>query len=113
MSSETSRSGAPLATVHEAELATDGAVMWAAELTDDEAVQRRLLGLDVVVRGPDKAANVKKAKKIEGRIGRWEADKPHEKEGPLALPHLHQESRSPDGHCFYETARRQARKKRC
>src|SRR5262249_7852296 len=31
--------------------------------------------------------------------------------GPHALPHFHQESRSPDGHCFYETEKRKARRR--
>ncbi len=28
----------------------------------------------------------------------------------MALPHLHQVNRSPDGHTFYETDRRKAKK---
>jgi hypothetical protein len=97
-------------------LATDGAVLYGPELTDDDAVQRRLRGKDIVVRGPDKAENLKRAKEIETRVGgptgRWFREEAHRREGPSALPHLHQETRVPTGHTFYEVDKRKARKKR-
>jgi hypothetical protein len=35
---------------------------------------------------------------------------PHKRAGPMALPHFHQQNRSPDGHTFYETDKRKAKK---
>jgi hypothetical protein len=100
-------------TVHEAERipGPDGVVEWGAELTDEQAVQRRRQELDIVVRGPGQKATRPKARQIEDAVGTPVAeDAPHR--GRMALPHFHQVSRSPDGHSFYETSRRRARKKK-
>lgn len=61
----------PAPTVHEAERASgpSGAVLWGAEITGEEAVVRRLAGLDGVVRGPDQKANRRQAGAIEAFVG--------------------------------------------
>ena len=40
------------------------------------------------------------------------AQAPERRAGPLALPHFHQQARSPAGHTFYETPHRKTRKRR-
>jgi hypothetical protein len=104
----------PPVTVHEADLAAGptGAVWYGAEIDVAIAVARRRAGLDVVVRGPDTAANRGMAYVIEAAVGPPSRPQPPEpRAGPLALPHFHQASRSPSGHRFYETERRKARKR--
>lgn len=99
--------------IFEAELASgpSGAVEYRRELTRDEAVQRRHQGRDVVVCGDQLKANRRLAREIEAAVGRPTKPQPPEPlAGPLALPHFHQESRDPDGHCFYETDKKKARK---
>ncbi len=107
----------PPSTIHEAELASgpSGAVLRGAELDFDSAVARRRGGMDIVVCGDDLAANRDLAAAIEAAVGpRTKPQKPHKKAGLFALPHFHQVSRSPDGHCFYETENpnKKARSKR-
>jgi hypothetical protein len=88
-----------------------GAVEWGAEITVEQAADRRRAGLDIVVRGNILAANRKKAREVEGLVGMPSRPQfPHSSAGPLALPHFHQQSRSPAGHSFYETAALRARK---
>jgi hypothetical protein len=102
-------------TVHEAERASGptGAVEYGASLTDEEAVQRRNLELDIVVRGSNSRRNRRKAEEIERRVGvPVTEDQPHARAGRLALPHFHQTSRSPDGHSFYEGHGRKAKKRK-
>jgi hypothetical protein len=99
----------PAPTIHEAEPAPGplGVVWYGAELDFDTAVARRQAGLDVVVRGDDIDANRTLAAAIEAVVGpRTRPQTPHRKAGPHALPHFHQVSRNPVGHCFYETASR-------
>jgi hypothetical protein len=96
----------PAPTVHEAELApgASGVVLSGPEISFDDAVARRQAGLDVVVRGDDIDANRALAAAIEAAVGlRTGPQKPHTRAGPHALPHFHQVSRVPQGHCFYET----------
>jgi hypothetical protein len=96
----------PSPTIHEAEPVPgpSGAVWYGAELDFDAAVARRRVGLDVVVRGDDLAANRTLAAAIEAAVGpRTGPQKPHRRAGRHALPHFHQVSRNPLGHCFYET----------
>jgi hypothetical protein len=118
MSAETSPSGEaelPTATIHEAELASgpSGAVAWGPELDFEQAVARRRQGQDVVVRGGNGKANQQLAGRVEAAVGpRTRAQPPERKAGPLALPHFHQESRDPEGHSFYETDKRKARKQK-
>jgi hypothetical protein len=102
-------------TIHEAALASgaSGAVQKGAAISFEAAVERRRAGLDVVVCGNDRKANFRRAGEIESVIGPWEREPPHVgRAGENALPHLHQASRSPAGHCFYETENRKARKQR-
>jgi hypothetical protein len=103
----------PATTLHAAERdpGIDRAVEWGEELTDEEAVERRKRGLDIVVRGPSERANRARARAIEERVGGSVVlCAPHV--GRMALPHFHQESRSPEGHPFFEAGRRKARRKR-
>src|SRR5260370_31847666 len=90
------------------------AVEWGAELTEQDAINRRRQGLDIVVIGVDEKENRKKAQMIESAVGgKAERHPPHGK-SQCSLPHYHQESRFPDGHCFYElnNSKRKARRKR-
>jgi len=101
--------------IHEAELASgpSGAVLKGAEIDQAAAVARRQTGLDVVVCGNNLRANRNLAREIEAIVGPpTRPQEPHALAGPFALPHFHQQSRSPAGHAFYETAspRKKARK---
>ena len=101
-------------TIHEAELASgpSGAVLSELVVLDfDAAVARRQVGLDVVVRGEDVVANRRLAGAIEAAVGACQRSDPHRRAGPLALLHFQQETPPPDGHTFYETAKRKSRKK--
>jgi hypothetical protein len=103
------------ATIHEAELASgpSGAVEWGAFIDMDAAVMRRRAGLDIVVRGDNVSANRALARTVEALVGPPSRPQfPHTSTaGSQALPHFHQQSRSPAGHSFYETEKRKARKK--
>ena len=84
-----------------------------AELTFKEAVALRQAGQDVVVCGADAIVNRHLAGRIKAAVGwRGRPQPPEPKAGPQALPHFHQASRHPGGHCFYETDQRKARQKR-
>lgn len=102
-------------TVHEATLASgpSGAVEWGSVLTNQEAIDRRKNGLDIVVRGDDETANRRLAQRIEAGVGTPSRPQPPHTTtaGPHALPHFHQQSRTPGGHSFYETTRRKARRR--
>jgi len=105
---------APEATLHEAERepGASGAVLRGAEIESSAAVVRRQAGDDVVVCGDDQDVNRRLAYQIEARVGPASRPQhPHRRAGPMALPHFHQKSRVPDGHTFYETENRKARKK--
>jgi hypothetical protein len=104
----------PSPTIHEAERASgaSGAVLRGPEIDRATAVARRRAGADVVVCGGDTNANRRLAQAIESAVGpATPPQTPHRRAGPLALPHFHQQSHVPDGHTFYETARRKTRKK--
>jgi hypothetical protein len=104
----------PATIVHEAQRTFDGSgvVLWGAELTPDEAADRRRRGEDIVVRGNDLAANRAQARAVEAMVGMPSRPQfPHPSAGRHALPHFHQLSRSPTGHSFYETPRLKARKR--
>jgi hypothetical protein len=99
--------------IHEAQRTSgpSGIVERGVELTLEGAVARRRTGEDVVVRGDDTDANRRLAGQVEAAVGppsRPQA--PEWRAGPRALPHFHQASRSPDGHTFYETDKRKARR---
>jgi hypothetical protein len=105
----------PVPTVHEAERASgpSGLILYGGELTIAAAVARRKNGLDVVVRGDDTDANRRLAENIETKVGPTPVRQaPHRRAGPLALPHCQQEVQPPEGHTFYETDRRKAKRKR-
>jgi hypothetical protein len=105
----------PLTTIHEAELAPgpSGAVEYGVEIDEATAVARRRNGKDIVVRGKDGDASRSRAYQIERQVGLPSRPQPphNRAAGPMALPHFHQQSRSPGGHAFYETPKRKARKK--
>lgn len=104
---------APPATIHEAALAggPSGAVIRGAEIDPATAIARRRAGQDVVICGDDTAVNRGLAQAIETAVGPWLRQVPHTRTaGPLALPHFQQKTPPPEGHCFYETDRRKARK---
>lgn len=100
-------------TIHEAERGSgpSGAVLGGAIIDLDAAVARRQAGLDVVVCGADVAANRRLAGAIEATVGACQRSDPHRRAGPLALPHFQQDEPPPDGHTFYETVNRKARKR--
>jgi len=101
-------------TIHEAERepGTSGAVLGGAILDLTGGAAKRRTGQDVVVCGPDTDANRRLGYQVESAVGRCTRPMaPHTSAGPMALPHFHQLNRSPDGHTFYETDRRKAKKK--
>ncbi len=104
----------PGPTIHEAELESGatGRVLCGAEIDFAAAVTRRRAGQDVVVCGSDVNANRRQAYAIEMAVGGCKRGEPHDLAGPFALPHYQPDPRPPEGHTFYETARRKARKKR-
>jgi len=103
----------PSPTIHEAERASgpSGAILSGAVIDFNAAVARRQAGLDVVVWGGDAAANRRLAGAIEAAVGACQRSDPHRRAGPLALPHFQQDAPPPEGHTFYETAKRKARKR--
>ena len=101
-------------TIHAAERASgpSGAVEWGEERTEEQAVQRRKKGLDIVVRGANQRRNREKARAIEAAVGGPIVhNEPHARAGRFSLPHFHQASRDPEGHSFYELGNRKARRK--
>jgi hypothetical protein len=103
----------PTPTIHEAELVSgaSGAVLCGTEINATQAVERRKRGEDVVVCGDEISANRRLAFSIESAVGPCKREDPHGKAGPHALPHYQPDPRPPEGHTFYETPRRKARKK--
>lgn len=100
--------------IHKAELASGptGAVIKGAEIDQSTAVACRRAGENIVVCGSSLRANRDLARAIEGAIGPYERQEPHDKPaGPLALPHFQQISPSAKGHSFYETENRKAKAK--
>jgi hypothetical protein len=100
--------------IHEAELSVEftGAVDYGAEISEAQAIARRKVGLDIVVRGTDRAANRRVAGRIEMAVGNAIPHFPHRTAGAYALPHWQQESHTLAGHSFYETDNLKARKKK-
>ncbi len=64
-----------------------------------------------MILGDDPKANRQLANRIESAVGPAERQDPHRQAGPLALPHYQQTDSSAEGHTFYETNKRKARKK--
>ena len=104
---------APPPTVHEAELESgpSGRVLRGPEIDLAKAIARRRGGQNVVVCGNDADANRRQAFAIEKAVGPCKRGAPHDLAGPQALPHYQPNPRPPDGHTFYETARRKARRR--
>jgi hypothetical protein len=103
----------PETTIHKASRTFDGSgwVEYGEELTESEAADERRRGNDIVVRGNDLAKTRALARRIEAMVGTPSRPQfPHSSAGRHALPHFHQHSRSPEGHCFYETPKRKARR---
>jgi hypothetical protein len=105
----------PPPTIHEATRAggPSGAVVRGVAIDEATAVARRRAGEDVVVCGDDVDANRRLAWRIEAGAGPpSRPQSPHKlRAGPHALPHFQQAKAPPEGHTFYETANRKARKK--
>jgi hypothetical protein len=96
--------------IHEATLGKDGAVKKGAVITQSQAEASRKVGKDVVVCGPDLAANRELAKTIEKNAnGTYKRCPPHPNAGSHAMPHYQPDPRPPDGHTFYETPNRKAK----
>ena len=86
-----------------------GSVIKGAAITQAQAEARRKAGKDVIVCGPDLAANRVAAGTIERNAnGRAKRCPPHASSGPNALPHYQPDPRPPAGHTFYETPNRKA-----
>ncbi|MBX9680375.1 MAG: hypothetical protein K2X38_16575 [Gemmataceae bacterium] len=100
------------ATIHEAALASgpSGAVECGQAISLDETVARRIIGLDVCVCGPSTDENRRTARSIESEVGPCVRQDPHGRAGPHALPHFQPRTRLTEGHAFYETDRRKAKK---
>src|SRR5260370_13315512 len=95
--------------VYEATLGAAGAVVRGQQITPAQAEARRRNGQEVVVCGPNLAANRALAGTIEHNAnGNWKRCPPHASAGPHALPHYQPDPRPPAGHTFYETPQRKA-----
>jgi hypothetical protein len=103
----------PPLTIHEATRTTNlsGIIYSGAEIDFATAVARRAAGQDVVVRGADHDENKRLAQQIEAAVGPYVRGTPHRSAGPHALPHFQPRQRPPEGHTFYETGKRKARKR--
>lgn len=95
--------------IHEATLGANGAVTKGTAITQAQAESERRAGRDIVVCGPDHAANRRLAGQIElGANGSAKRCPPHPSAGAHALPHYQPDPRPPAGHAFYETSNRKA-----
>lgn len=105
----TAESAPPSPQVYRATLGPRGAVHKGAVISENEAVDERRKGVDVVVCGSDYKANRTLAQRIEQTAnGKYKRCPPHANAGPRALPHYQPDPRPPEGHTFYETANRKA-----
>jgi hypothetical protein len=99
--------------MYRATFGTGGEVVRGDRITETEAVIERQAGQDVVVCGQNLADNYDLAEKIEtASNGHCKPCPPHYAMGPGALPHFQPDPRGPQGHTFYETAKRKSRKPR-
>lgn len=96
--------------IYEATLGAAGAVVGVLPaITQAQAEALRQNGLEVVVCGPNLAANRALAAAIElNANGSCKRCPPHANAGPHALPHYQPNPRPPAGHTFYETPKRKA-----
>jgi hypothetical protein len=99
----------PQPQIYEATLGPNGSVVRGNLVTQAQAESIRKGGGDVVVCGPNLAANRSLAHTIElNANGSAKRCPPHQNEGPSALPHYQPDPRPPSGHTFYETQNRKA-----
>jgi len=94
--------------IFEASLGSNGSVLKGQPLTQVQAEDRRKAGLDIVICGPDLAANCRLAEAVESAVGKAKRCPPHPRAGAQALPHYQPDPRPPAGHTFYETPQRKA-----
>jgi len=93
--------------VHLATLGPNGWVHRGEMLTIAQATDIRRSGQDIVVCGPNEAANRSMARAIETTAnGTVVEDPPHINAGTHAMAHFHPRRRTPAGHSFFETTRR-------
>jgi len=99
----------PQPQIYEATLGPNGSVVRGDPVTQAQAESVRKGGRDVVVCGPNLAANRSLARTIElNANGSAKLCPPHQNAGPNALPHYQPDTRPPAGHTFYETPNRKA-----
>lgn len=97
--------------IYKATPGTGGDVLRGVMIDKAQAIAERKAGRDVVVCGEDLIDNHDLAEDIERTAnGNCKACPPHQAMGPGALPHFQPDPRPPDGHCFYETAKRKSKK---
>jgi hypothetical protein len=105
----TSAAPVPGPTVYDATCLKGGSVKRGKVITQAQAEALRQKGQDVVVCGPQHAANMALARDIEQNAnGHWKRCGPHRNAGPNSLPHYQPDPRPPLGHTSYETANRHA-----
>jgi hypothetical protein len=103
----------PTPKIHKATLGTGGDVIRGARISEDEAILERKAGRDVVVCGKHLMDNRDLAERVEQMAnGSCKSCPWHPSSGPGALPHFQPDPRPPDGHSFYETVKRKAKKKK-
>lgn len=103
------------AQVYEAtlEAGASGLVVRGMEIDMAAAIARRRSGLDIVVCHGSLKDNRNLARAVEAAVGTPTCPQhPHKNAGPHALPHFHQQSRSVEGHAFYETDNPQRKARR-
>jgi hypothetical protein len=94
---------------YEATLGPNGSVIKGKSVSQAQAEALRSQGKDVVVCGPNLAANRSMAQQIEWNAnGSYKRCPPHSSAGPDALPHFQPDPITAGGHTFYETPNRRA-----
>ncbi|MBI3462791.1 MAG: hypothetical protein HY000_06990 [Planctomycetes bacterium] len=101
----------PARRIYKPTLGTGGDVIRGVKITEAEAVLERQAGREVVVCGDKLMDNRDVAERIERTANvNCKPCPVHFAAGPGALPHFQPDPRPPDGHCFYETVNRKAKK---
>ena|SRR5258707_913859 len=112
---ESMRGSTAPARIYEATLepGPSGWVICGAEIDTPAAIARRRSGLDIVVCHAALKNNRSLARAVEAAVGMpTRPQHSHKNAGPHALPHFHQQSRSVEGHSFYETDNPQRKARR-
>ena len=106
--------GKPTPSIHEAELepGASGRVLRGATIDFDAAVARRRAGQNHAARRACTVPRLLRQHKPRAGSHSHGRHRPPHLAGPFALPHYQPDPRPPEGHTFYETARRKARTKR-